>query len=429
MIPPHFRGRIAVIVVALLVVIALGIRLVTDRSQPRAAPAAVTADDSHVPIPEPPAAPPANNLPQMHEVDLQINLRQSADSIPMRVQAAEMATGIGDLWRAEALLRSALAHDSKDRQARALLADVLNKEERLQEARALYLQLNSEDPRDLTPYLNLQSVAAKEKKLAEAWKWLAAGAEKCAQTPENMIALAHRYYSLNDIAAARKTLARGTALAPTDISMQLQNAILRFQQSEFEESRAILESLLQAHPDNEPAMRLLAGILVNPGYKRQDAARANQLLERAVALDPKDANVYSHAAAVYRQMRLYRMAAEAYVAYLTLEPRNASARYELGQVYDQLQRKDLAQEQFKLSRQIRGREERITPLSSVVSQHPLLASAHAALATELEQNGDYASALRELQIAAGLAPKDSRIAAKQKQLYKTLGWPLPVRTS
>jgi len=417
------RGRFALVGIGLLILLAVSIRIVVDRRTPPTAPTTPVADDSTVAIPTSPPPLPGDNLQQMHDVDIQVNLRRSADTPQIRLQAAEMSTGIGDLWRAESLLRSVLTQSPKDRLARLRLADNLNQQVRLKEARAIAEQLNREDPRDLAPYLTLQSIAEKDKKPAEAWKWLEKALNSAAQTPENMIALAHRYYSLNDIAAARKALERGAAISPTDVNVKLQTAILEYQQSHLEESRTVLESILQANPDVEPAQRLLAGILINPGYKRQDLSRANALLERAVALDRKDENVYRQAAMVYTRMKLYRMASEAYVAFLMIEPRSPSVRYGLGQTYSRLSKNELAQEQFKLYKIVVDRDELIASLSSSVSQKPLSAQAHAALAAGLEQGGDYAGALRELQTAYGLAPNDRAITGQIKQLYLRLNWP------
>ena len=413
------RTRLVGFLVIALLLIAVGIRYAVDSRRPIPPPA---LDDSQVTVSLSPPPLPPDGREQMREVNTQLNQGFVSDPIADLLAAAKMAQGIGDIWRAEDLTQAALRRSPEDPQARLLLANLLSQQERLSEAQILYLQLHHQHPGDVEPYLQLESIALREGKRAEAWKWLARGVTEGAQTADSLVALAHRYYYLDDFPAAQDALTKAAQVAPADVNVKLQRSIFFYERGRLAESRSILEAILHDEPENEPAHRLLAEVLIHPAYPAQDPVRANALLEQAVAIDPKDPEIYRLAAATYRHLHLFRMAAEAYTALLTLEPRSADARYGLGQIYVLLGKKDFARTQFDLCHLLQGREQQIASLSSTVSQHPLDAKAHAALAQGLETNKDFAGALREWQVAVGLAPGEPGLKMNLAQLYARLGW-------
>ena len=156
-----------------------------------------------------------------------------------------------------------------------------------------------------------------------------------------------------------------------------------------------------------------------------DMNRARTLLERAVELDGKDVAIYRAAAVIYRQQRLYRLAAQAYDALLHLDPTSLDGRYGLGQVYALLGKTELSRQQLALYKQLDERQRRITRLSEEMLHYPESAESHLALARFLQSSGDYARALPEFQIAAGLAPHNSLVQTELRRFYTSLGWKLP----
>jgi len=68
---------------------------------------------------------------------------------------------------------------------------------------------------------------------------------------------------------------------------------------------ALWSAFLAQDPNNALAHRLMGVVLMNAGYAHRDLDRARILLERAVELNPRDADIYRSAAVIYREQRLY----------------------------------------------------------------------------------------------------------------------------
>ena len=246
-----------------------------------------------------------------------------------------------------------------------------------------------------------------------------------AQTALSLTTIAHRYQDWKDYPKAEATAAKAIRIAPEDVNARLQLASIQVESGELGGAKQTLEAVLEKDPKNGLAYRLLGVTLMNAANAHQDVNRARALLEKAVELTPKDADIYRSAAVIYRQQRLYRLAAQAYDALLTLDPTSLDGRYGLGQVYALLGKAELSQQQLALYKLLDERQRRVTRLSEDVTHQPASAGTHLALARYLEASGDAARALPQYQIAAGLAPQDKTVQAAWRAFYTRLGWTPP----
>jgi predicted Zn-dependent protease len=382
-------------------------------------------DDSAAELPLTPPPLPSDNTLKLRAMRAEID-RVTARSTPdERLRAAQLAREMGDVWRAEKLLNEVLRARPGDRTARLLLADTLRQEARFAEARAIYEGLFKENPQDVAIYLHMANLELAQSHRAEAWKWLEQGVRNCAQTADNLTLLARHYQDWNDFVGADAALDRALKIAPDDPNPLLQRASLYFQHGRVVESQRILENLLKKRPDDGVVCRLLAATLINPSNPKQDFNRARELLEKAVGLNVKDPEIYRLAGVVYKHFRLYRLAAQAYDALLTLDPASTDGRYELGQVYALLNKPELSRAQLAMYYRLHHPEREITILYSTMSDHPRDPQAHIAFGVALEGNGDLGGAMREYQIASELPGGRVRARAKLARLYARLGWGKP----
>jgi predicted Zn-dependent protease len=110
----------------------------------------------------------------------------------------------------------------------------------------------------------------------------------------------------------------------------------------------------------------------------RDYDRAEQLLRRAVALSPRNANVWSNLGNVLRDRGQRNDAIAAYQHALTIDPQHSGARISLAQQY-------MAISAFPEARSI---------LESLVAENPANAEAQYTIGQVLEQQGDRAGAVR-----------------------------------
>lgn len=337
------------------------------------------------------------------------------------------AIAVGDLWRAEKVARSALNLGPNDRLAVLTLAASLRQQCRFEEASRIYLDLIKHDSLDSDAYLGMADTTFAANKRPEAFRWLERAGNEGAQTALSLSTIAHRFQDWKDYPNAERTAARAVQAAPADIDSQLQLASIQVESTKLEDGYRTLDAILAQDPNNGLAHRLMAVLLLNSANTHQDINRARRLLERAVELTLRDADIYRSAAVVYREQRLYRLTTQAYDALLHLDPTSVDARYGLGKMYMLLGKADMGREQLALYAKLDDRQRHVARLSEDAAHHPLLAEGHAALARYLESSGDYARAQPQYQTAAGLAPGSPAIKRDLLRFYSRLGWSLPER--
>lgn len=382
-------------------------------------------DDSTAELPVSPPALPADNIAGLRAAHDHLATLAADKSLTAQKQRAEAALDMGDLWQAEALANTILQRLPKDRSARLTLAASLRRQIRFAAATRLYQQLVQEDSRDSDAYLGLADTAFAANQRPQAFIWLDRTVAQGTQTVLSLTTLAHRYQDWKDYPKAEATAAKALSIAPDDTDALLQLASIQVESGKLDAGYNSLGAVFHKDSNNGLAHRLMGVVLMNTISIHYDMNRARTLLERAVELDGKDVAIYRAAAVIYRQQRLYRLAAQAYDALLHLDPTSLDGRYGLGQVYALLGKTELSRQQLALYKQLDERQRRITRLSEEMLHYPESAESHLALARFLQSSGDYARALPEFQIAAGLAPHNSLVQTELRRFYTSLGWKLP----
>src|SRR5262249_42243955 len=131
-------------------------------------------------------------------------------------QGAGLAVSIGDLWRAEALLKSAMQYSPKDLPCRLQLADLYVSEARFAAARTLYLQILNENRSDITPYIGLASVAFAMDRPSEAKEWLVRAEQSVSNTTANLLPIANKYAEWQDLKKALDLATTAHSVDPND---------------------------------------------------------------------------------------------------------------------------------------------------------------------------------------------------------------------
>jgi len=384
-------------------------------------------DDSGADLPVAPPPIPKDNAAALRSALERLNSLARDSSLQGLDRLAAAALEVGDLWRAEAAAHSALNLAPADRPARLTLAASLRQQARFEPASQIYLKLIAEDHQDSDAYLGMADTTFAANRRPDAFKWLAQGVNEGSQTALSLSTFAHRYQDWKDYPKAEETAVRAVQIAPSDIDARLQLASILVESGKLSEGYRTLDAILAQDPKNGLAHRLMAVVLMNAAYAHQDLNRARRLLERAVELNPRDADIYKSAAVIYRQERLYRLAAQAYVVLLQLDPASLEGRYGLGQVYGLLGKSDLSRQQLAFYKQLDDRQRRVTRLLEDTLHNPSSADAHSALARYLESSGDYARALPQYQTAAGLDPQNPTRKRDLTRFYAHLGWGAPER--
>jgi tetratricopeptide (TPR) repeat protein len=344
------------------------------------------------------------------------------------MEALRLAVTMGDLERAEVILRKQLERTPGDTGLRYRLADVLRLRLKLSEARQLYLALNRENPRVVVPYLALSDMARVEKQKAAAWSYLAQGVavnQTGADSVPNLVALAQRYRDWDDKESAEKTLRLALKIAPNTPQILLPLAALCKDTRRTAESRQILTEILQRDPGNLDAKRQLASMLAdNPGGPDDVALAGRQLVD--IFKDGKPlADDYMTAGKLAEHEHDWAEAAQAYVNALALEPERPAARYRLAQIYSRLGKTDYAREETARYTRLREEQEHRSQLASVRSGAPFSPATHLAEAQFAEKTQDYRVAVIAYGQAARLAPQDVKIRRGRAKFYAFLGWPPP----
>ena len=414
-------------ILGLLLLAAIAVRLISDsRRIPSAPPVPpLSMDDSSAVLPESPPPVPADNIETLRAAHAQVDRLASAAAPAAQEQRAEAALNCGDLWSADESARAVLKVLPNNRPARLSLAASLRRLAQFDAAEKIYRQLLREDSRDSDAYLGLADTTFAANRRPEAFKWLEVGANLGAQTPVSLSTIAHRYQDWTAFPLAEGVAVRAVQVAPGNIDSLLQLASIQVESGRLDAAYGTLETIFKKDSNNELAHRLMGVVLMNATYSHPDINRARSLLERAVELNARDIDIYSTAAVIYRQQRLYRLAAQAYDAMLHLDPTSLEGRYGLGQVYALLGKTDLSRKQLEMYKQLDDRHRKVIRLLEDVTHHPASSKEHAALARYLQSIGNYGTALPEYQTAATLDPRDTALRKEINRFYARLGWKSP----
>lgn len=338
------------------------------------------------------------------------------------MQAAGMARKLGDLWRTEAFLRELAKRFPKDSMVKTRLAFTLESEMCLPEARALYEGLRKENPKDVRAYIGLANVAFSLHHRDEAWKWLERGAEACATSGADLLAIGHVYLGWDDFTSADRILRKAQDAAPVNSAITVERGTLLVRSGKPEEANALLNALVEREPRNALAWKVLARVWSASIADPRHAEGADKAAESAVALNPSDAEARRYAAHVFRKLGRKRRAAQEFAQALAASPNHAESRYALAQLYGELGRRDWMAEQLETCKRLGEVQHEQQTVVGHAMERPTDWRVRLALGRNKEKQGDFAGAVREYQIAARLSASNREPRAALEGLYDRLSW-------
>jgi tetratricopeptide (TPR) repeat protein len=155
-----------------------------------------------------------------------------------------------------------------------------------------------------------------------------------------------------DYAAAIESLTRALQLEPGVAEANTTLGIIYLKQGRLPDARAALEAELGAHPGDVRARHTLATVLDLEG--RSDEALS--ILRPLVRTRPEFADGRYLLGKILLAQGAVEDAVDELLAAVRLSPEDANAHYQLGQAYQKLGRPDLADEQFKLFKELKDKQ-------------------------------------------------------------------------
>lgn len=167
-------------------------------------------------------------------------------------------------------------------------------------------------------------------------------------------------------------------------AQQLDDALLAYQQGNFDKAIDIFEQIIINQPDHPLALHAL-GFLA---FEQNDLDNAMVYLQRAVAADPQSAECQCHLANVYAALKNFSLAEQHYQQAIRLQPDYAEAYHNLGALY------------YKTGR----RDEALRFYAKAVELQPDYADAHYSLGLYFIGQQQYDAALTQMLNVVNLYP-------------------------
>jgi tetratricopeptide (TPR) repeat protein len=183
------------------------------------------------------------------------------------------------------------------------------------------------------------------------------GSERYPDSPRMAIGLGMALYSLGKYDEAVKSLMRAADLSPGDLRCYpFLSWAYDSSPSQAEEVIERFRRFAELQPKNGQAVYYYAMSLWK-GKRAQDPnldlSQIEILLKKAIALDPALAEGHLQLANLYSDQRKYGESVPEYLRARELNPDLADVHYRLAQAYVRVGEKDLAQEEFKVYRELR----------------------------------------------------------------------------
>ncbi|MGA1983009.1 MAG: tetratricopeptide repeat protein [Acidobacteriaceae bacterium] len=172
--------------------------------------------------------------------------------------------------------------------------------------------------------------------------------------------------------------------APSPIDALLQQAIAHHQASQLPQAEALYRQVLESHPNHPVALHLLGVIACQTGQP----ADALELIDRAIASDPDNAEFHFNRANALFMLRQHHAAVESYDRALRLNPRHAEAWHNRGSALHTLKQYSAALESH----------------DRALALNPDYAEAHSNRGNALYALGQYQAALESCDRALALRP-------------------------
>jgi tetratricopeptide (TPR) repeat protein len=182
------------------------------------------------------------------------------------------------------------------------------------------------------------------------------GADRYPDSPRMAIGLGMALYSLGKYDEAVKSLLRAADLNPSDPrGYPFLSGAFDSSPSQAEEVIERFRRFAELQPENGRALYYYAMSLWK-GKRSQDPSldlqQIEALLKKSLALEPGLAEAHFQLANLYSDQKKYAEALPEYSRARELNPELADAHYRLAQAYVRLGRKELAEEEFKIYRQL-----------------------------------------------------------------------------
>ncbi len=188
----------------------------------------------------------------------------------------------------------------------------------------------------------------------DANKWLTQSTERDPLDPTAWYSLGRVQYKLNLLVGAMHSFEKAIELdaqnvkAEDNLGLTLQ-ALNRPDEAIVAYRKALSLQENSPHPSEQPFLNL-GSLLV----ERNELEEATRLLEKAVALAPKDPKVHEQLGRAYLLQNQFRPAADHLEHAVALSPNDSRLHFQLGQVYRKLGLADKAKAEFQRTEALNG---------------------------------------------------------------------------
>lgn len=309
---------------------------------------------------------------------------------------------LGSIKDAEASIKKAVALDPKNRDALALLADVLTKQQKYAEAVEPLRTLRSQDGTKINDTTELALIVALERssKTADA---LTLARKRAVRKPKDINShLIHGDMArlAGDLDEAQKAYETVLKLDPKNPDAPQALTLIAGLKGDMEAGIRHVQARLKQTP-NDPRLHFQWGYLIYSDMRKPEVARmveAAKHFQRACTLDPKNSLylTYHGLSLLLQGPQQYRSAEGLLKGAVSLDAGNTMARLALAQIYERSNRVELA----------------VTEYQTVLKASPDNRDARRGLAGTLYVVGKKAEAYREMQEIATQNPKETRVLAE-----------------
>jgi len=271
-----------------------------------------------------------------------------SSALPVSMSEAERDVRAGKFADAEATLRLYLQHDEASSQARYLLAYALMRQGKAKESLAEYTRAAALRKPTAEELRGVAQAYVLIEDYTDADKWLKLSLQMDPKNADTWYNLGRLRYTQNRFAEAVECFQRVLALVPHSVKAEnnlglTYEGLNRNQDAEIAYRQAITwqDTAPAAEASEQPLLNL--AILLLHG---SDATQAGPLLERAVAIAPKDPRIHEQLGQLNMRESKYLDAEREFKISTELDPERSSLHFLLGQAYKHLGKQQEALAEF-----------------------------------------------------------------------------------
>lgn len=330
---------------------------------------------------------------------------QSAESPAALRQNALSLTQLGKVDEAEAAWRALSKARPSDPEPYAQLAVLEARQQHYKEAIPLYRKAISLNPRVRGLYLDLGLALFKSGDLKAAIPEFQTALRRAtpgsAEADRCTILIGMSYYGQAEYPKAAPYLKQAVDRDPKNLPLLLALAHSYLWSKEYKRVLEVYRQILEINPDSAEA-DMLAGEALD---EMKDNAGSTNMFRAAVKADPKEPNVHFGLGYLLWTQKQYPEAAREFQAELENDPNHAQSMLYLADSRIQLNQTD-------------GVEQLLTRAIQLNPSYELAYLDRGILEQDAGRNDE---ALRDLTMAAKLAPNDVNVHWRLGRLYRTLG--------